>query len=179
MYFASFRLVSLTSGKSVKGILNSVLRYSNTLSRPFSSSFFFPGELNSDQWSLTTLRHSLSYLPSQRSASVSSDRRQVLHAPDKTQFRLHRVGLALHYDNTAKSEMNLCRPSPLDQVIHFPHCGKPRQPLKVAEEITLKRKTQSTGKLKVFLLTPVQLQTILCWQHIAAVGSRNFQHTPD
>ena len=42
-----------------------------------------------------------------------------------------------------------------------------------------KWKIQSTGKLKVFLLTPVQLQTILCWQHIEAAGSRNFQHTLD
>ena len=45
--------------------------------------------------------------------------------------------------------MDLCRSSSLDQVIHFSHCWKPRQPLKVTEEIALKRKTQLTGKLKV------------------------------
>merc|ERR1719394_1943149 len=37
-----FFLVSLTSGKSVRGILNSMLKYSNTFSSPRSNSFFFP-----------------------------------------------------------------------------------------------------------------------------------------
>ena len=77
-----------------------------------------------------------------------------------------------------KVKTDLCRSSPLDQVIHFPHCGKPRQPLKVAEEVTLKRQNSIDWKQEV-LRAPVQLQTIPDWQHIEGAGSRNFQHTPD
>ena len=81
-YFASFFLVSLTSGKSVRGILNSMLKYSNTFSSPLSNSFFFPVD-NMVLVSVDKFAHH----PSQRSASVSSDRRQGLHGPD------HRKGI--------------------------------------------------------------------------------------
>ena len=48
-----------------------------------------------------------------------------------------------------KVEMDLCRPSPFDQIIHFPHCGKPRQPLKVAKEVTLRRQNLIDWKTRI------------------------------
>ena len=121
-YFASFFLVSLTSGKSVRGILNSMLKYSNTFSSPLSNSFFFPVD-NMVLVSVDKFAHH----PSQRSASVSSDRRQGLHGPDRD----HRKGVYFRrlYFLTKKighillvTFTNLCRSSPLDKIIHLPHC---------------------------------------------------------
>ena len=54
--------------------------------------------------------------------------------------------------------------------------GSPWRSLKRSPWV--RRKTQLTGKLKICLWKPVQLQTTLDWQHIEAAGSRNFQHTP-
>ena len=59
-----------------------MLKYSNTFSSPLSNSFFFPVD---DM--LMRIVDRFAHHPSQRSASVSSDRRQGLHGPD------HRKGV--------------------------------------------------------------------------------------
>ena len=152
-----------------------MLKYSNTFSSPLSNSFFFPVD-NMVLVSVDFFAHH----PSQRSASVSSDRRQGLHGPD------HRKGLffrRLYFLEKLDTYYflvtftNLCRSSPLDKIIHLPHCWEPWQPLEVTKKIALEKGSDSVWKR--YQLKPAQLQTVLDWQHIWGAGSKNFQRRLD
>ena len=107
---------------------------------------------------VTTFSPSLTFLPKGRHLFLQIGDKYCMHLTrhelHKSIKNLHGIRSFLCHNNTAKAlkvEMDLCRSSPLDQVIHFPHCGKPRQPLKVAEEITLSENENSIAwKTKSF-----------------------------